>query len=105
MRAHSAAALELARWLEAQPGVSKVYYAGLESHPQHALAKRQQSGFGGIVAFEVEQGREGAWAFVDAIAIAVHHREPGRYQDHDHSSGDDDPFANHAGRARARRHH
>ncbi len=69
MRAHSAAALQLARWLEEQPGVSKVYYAGLESHPQHALAKRQQSGFGGIIAFDVEQGRKGAWAFVDATRL------------------------------------
>lgn len=69
MRAHSAAALQLAGWLEAQPGVSKVYYAGLESHPQHALAKRQQSGFGGIIAFDVEQGRQGAWAFVDATRL------------------------------------
>jgi O-succinylhomoserine sulfhydrylase len=69
MRAHSAAALQLARWLEVQPGVSRVYYAGLESHPQHALAKRQQSGFGGIIAFDVEHGRKGAWAFVDATQL------------------------------------
>lgn len=69
MRAHSQAALELARWLEGQPGIRKVHYAGLESHPQHALAKRQQSGFGGIIAFEVERGREGAWAFVDATKL------------------------------------
>jgi O-succinylhomoserine sulfhydrylase len=69
MKAHSAAALELAQWLERQPGVSKVHYAGLESHPQHALAKRQQSGFGGIIAFDVEKGREGAWAFIDAVKL------------------------------------
>jgi O-succinylhomoserine sulfhydrylase len=69
MRAHSSAALELARWLEQQPGIRKVHYAGLESHPQHALAKRQQSGFGGIVAFEVERGRQGAWAFIDATRL------------------------------------
>ena len=69
MRAHSQAALQLAQWLETQKGISKVHYAGLESHPQHALAKRQQSGFGGIVAFDVEQGRKGAWAFVDAIRL------------------------------------
>lgn len=69
MRAHSQAALELARWLEAQQGVRRVHYAGLESHPQHALAKRQQSGFGGIVAFEVERERAGAWAFVDAVEL------------------------------------
>jgi O-succinylhomoserine sulfhydrylase len=69
MRAHSQAALQLAGWLEAQQGVRKVHYAGLESHPQHELAKRQQSGFGGIIAFEVERGREGAWAFVDATRL------------------------------------
>jgi O-succinylhomoserine sulfhydrylase len=69
MRAHSEAGLELAAWLERQPGVRKVYYAGLESHPQHDLARRQQSGFGGIVAFEVEHGRNGAWAFIDATKL------------------------------------
>lgn len=69
MRAHSDAALALARWLEAQPGVRKVYYGGLESHPGHALASRQQSGHGGIVAFEVDKERAGAWAFVDATQL------------------------------------
>jgi O-succinylhomoserine sulfhydrylase len=69
MRAHSEAALDLARWLEQQPMVGKVHYAGLESHPQHALARRQQSGFGGIVAFEVDKGRVGAWAFIDATQL------------------------------------
>lgn len=69
MRAHSQAALEIARWLEAQQGVRRVHYSGLESHPQHALAKRQQSGFGGIIAFDVERERAGAWAFIDAIKL------------------------------------
>jgi O-succinylhomoserine sulfhydrylase len=69
MRAHSQAALELAQWLEGQRGVRRVHYAGLESHPQHALARRQQSGFGGIIAFDVEGGRAGAWAFVDATKL------------------------------------
>lgn len=69
MRAHSAAALELARWLEQQPGVRRVYYAGLASHPQHDLAKRQQSGFGGIIAFEVDGARAEAWRFVDATRM------------------------------------
>lgn len=69
MRAHSEAALTIARWLEQQPGVRKVYYGGLESHPGHALAARQQTGHGGIVAFEVENERKGAWAFVDAIRL------------------------------------
>lgn len=69
MRAHSAQALELARWLEGEPGVRRVHYAGLSSHPQHGLASRQQSAFGGIIAFEVEGGRRGAWAFVDATRL------------------------------------
>ncbi|HLS82769.1 MAG TPA: O-succinylhomoserine sulfhydrylase [Steroidobacter sp.] len=69
MHAHSAAALELARWLEKQPAVLRVFYAGLESHPQHALARRQQQGFGGIVSFEVRGGRAGAWAFIDAVRL------------------------------------
>jgi O-succinylhomoserine sulfhydrylase len=69
MRAHSEAALTLARWLEQQPGVRKVHYGGLESHPGHALAARQQTGHGGIVAFEVDNERRGAWAFIDAIQL------------------------------------
>jgi O-succinylhomoserine sulfhydrylase len=66
MRAHSAGGLAVARWLEAQPLVTRVYYPGLESHPQHALAARQQSGFSGIVSFEIAGGREHAFAFVNA---------------------------------------
>ena len=50
MRAHSAAALELAQWLEQQPQVVRVHYAGLQSHPQHALAARQMNGFGAMIA-------------------------------------------------------
>lgn len=69
MRAHSAAALELAQWLERQPQVKRVHYAGLPSHPQHELARRQQVAFGGIIAFEVTGGREAAWRFVDATRM------------------------------------
>jgi O-succinylhomoserine sulfhydrylase len=69
MNAHSAAALQLATWLEHQPKVKRVHYAGLSSHPQHALAKKQQTGFGGIIAVEVAGGREGAWRFVDATKL------------------------------------
>lgn len=66
MRAHSESGFALAKWLEARDGVKRVLYPGLESHPQHELAKRQQSAFGGIVAFELEGGRDEAFAFVDA---------------------------------------
>jgi O-succinylhomoserine sulfhydrylase len=69
MRAHSAAALDIAAWLERQKAVGKVYYSGLASHPQHELANRQQSGHGGIIAFEVARAREGAWAFIDATRL------------------------------------
>jgi O-succinylhomoserine sulfhydrylase len=69
MRAHCDNALELATWLEQQPEVERVYYAGLESHPQHALAKKQQKGFGGVLAFCVKGGREEAWKFIDATRM------------------------------------
>ena len=65
MQAQYAAALELARWLEKQPGIERVYYPGLESHPQHALAKRQQKSGGAIVSFDVKGGRDAAWRVVD----------------------------------------
>src|SRR3546814_9807862 len=60
MQAHCASAQELAEWLEQQPGIQRVYYAGLSSHPQHELAKRQQKGFGAVVGFEVAGGRGGS---------------------------------------------
>lgn len=66
MRAHSESGLALACWLEAQSGVNRVFYPGLESHPQYQLAARQQSAFGGIVAFELSGGRDAAFAFIDA---------------------------------------
>ncbi|MEE4660729.1 MAG: O-succinylhomoserine sulfhydrylase [Halieaceae bacterium] len=65
MDAHSANAMTVARWLESQPAVEKVFYAGLESHPGHALAKQQQRAFGGVVAFRVRGGREQAWKVID----------------------------------------
>ena len=65
MDAHSANALELATWLEAQPGVSRVFYPGLPSHPQHELAMRQQKTGGGIVSFEVAGGKDAAWRVID----------------------------------------
>jgi len=66
MDAHSAGALNLAQWLEAQPQVSRVLYPGLPSHPQHALAMRQQKSGGGIVSFEVKGGKAAAWQVIDA---------------------------------------
>jgi O-succinylhomoserine sulfhydrylase len=69
MRAQSAAAADIAAWLQAHPKVRNVHYAGLPSHPQHELAKRQQSAFGSIIAFEVANARTGAWAFIDATRL------------------------------------
>jgi len=65
MDAHSSGALELARWLEAQPSVARVFYPGLPSHPQHELAMRQQKTGGGIVSFEVKGGKDAAWRVID----------------------------------------
>jgi len=56
MRQHCESALELAKWLEKHPAIERVIYPGLKSHPQHALAKRQMNGFGGIVTIEVKGG-------------------------------------------------
>ena len=73
--AHSARALELARWLQTQPGVARVYYPGLESHPQHALAMQQQSGQGGaVLAFELaaanpEEARRRAFHVIDQTRL------------------------------------
>ena len=74
MRAHSDNALGLAQWLEGQPAVARVLYPGLVSHPQHALAMRQQSQGGAIVSFELradspEQAQERAWRLVDQVKI------------------------------------
>lgn len=74
MDAHARNALALATWLEQQPGVARVYYPGLSSHPQHALALRQQSSGGGIVSFEVrakvgQTPQQAAWALIDATKL------------------------------------
>ena len=69
MYAHSKSALELAQWLEQHPRVERVYYPGLASHPQHALAMRQQKTGGGIVAFDVKGAREEAWRVVDSTQL------------------------------------
>ncbi len=72
MEAHSNSALALANWLREQPQVEQVYYAGLEDHPGHALAKSQQSAFGGVLSFEVRGDRTAAWQVIDATQIMSH---------------------------------
>ncbi len=69
MHAHCANATNLAHWLENRPEVSRVYYPGLHSHPQYALACEQQKGSGGVLSFEVEGGKEAAWALIDATEM------------------------------------
>ncbi|QDX81105.1 O-succinylhomoserine sulfhydrylase [Denitratisoma sp. DHT3] len=69
MKAQSASALELARRLEAHPGVARVFYPGLASHPQHELAMRQQKAGGAIVSFEVKGARAEAWRVVDGCRM------------------------------------
>jgi len=69
MEAHSANALSLAKWLEEQRFVEKVFYCGLDSHPHHELAKSQQKGFGGVLSFRIHGGREEAWKLIDSCEI------------------------------------
>src|SRR5690606_10478047 len=64
MEAHSRNALALAQWLHEQEQVEQVFYAGLPSHPNHELACRQQSAFGGVLSFRVKGGREQAWKVI-----------------------------------------
>ncbi len=66
---HCANGLDLAHWLEAQPKVAKVYYPGLASHPQHALAKRQMSGFGGIISVELKTDLAGSRRFLERCEV------------------------------------
>lgn len=74
MEAHAKNALALATWLESQPRVARVFYPGLKSHPQHALAMKQQTSGGGIVTFEVQPkagqtAQEAAWELIDATKL------------------------------------
>ena len=69
MAAHSANALVLAQWLASHPLIEQVWYPGLTSHPQHALAAAQQSAGGAIIAFSVRGGRETAWRVIDATRL------------------------------------
>lgn len=69
MKAHCENAMQLAHWLENKSGIRKVYYPGLHSHGQYALACEQQSGAGGVLSFELEGGREAAWRLIDSTSI------------------------------------
>ncbi len=69
MERHNANALALARWLQEQPQVDRVRYPGLESHPQHALARRQMDGFGGMISIDLKTDLAGARRFLEAVRI------------------------------------
>ena len=75
MKAQSEATLAVAQWLERHPAVSRVYYPGLASHPQHELAMRQQSGLGGaVLSFDVradgaEAARAKAFHVIDGTRV------------------------------------
>ena len=69
MQAHCENAGQIAAWLQQQPEISRVYYPGLADHPQHELAKAQQSGFGGIVSFDLKGGKQAAWKLIDGTQI------------------------------------
>ena len=71
MERHCANALGLARFLQEQPGVTRVHYPGLESHPQHALAKTRMPGFGGVLSFEVAGGKPAAYRVLNGLKMAL----------------------------------
>ena len=69
MDAQSASTMKLAQWLAGRGEVAAVHYAGLPSHPQHALAQRQAAAQGAVVSFEVRGGRDAAWRVIDAVKM------------------------------------
>src|SRR6185436_12006120 len=69
MERHCSNAAQIAKWLEAQPAVTKVYYPGLASHPQHALAAKQMSAMGGMVSFEVHGGLEASRKVAERVRL------------------------------------
>ncbi len=69
MARHCESGMRVAEWLEAQPGVEAVHYPGLKSHPQHDLAKRQMSGFGGMIALELKGGLEAGIAMMNRLQM------------------------------------
>ena len=69
MAAHARNAKALAEFLAAHPAVEHVYYPGLPTHPQHSLAKKQMTGFGGMLSFDIRGGKEAAFRFIEALQI------------------------------------
>lgn len=71
MDKHNENAQKIAKYLETHPKIEKVYYPGLESHPQHELAKKQMTGFGGIVSFEVKGGLEAGRKLMNSVKLCT----------------------------------
>jgi len=69
MAAHQRNAIALAQFLASHPAVERVYYPGLATHPQHELAKRQMTGFGGMLSFDIRGGKEAAFRFIQSLEI------------------------------------
>jgi cystathionine gamma-lyase len=69
MKAHQENAMAIAKFLEGHPKVTKVIYPGLESHPQHTLAKEQMHGFGGMITFHIKGGLESARRFLESVNV------------------------------------
>src|SRR5690606_13241876 len=68
----NANALALAQWLEQHPQIERVFYPGLPSHPQHALALRQMKGFGAVIAYSLKGGFDTTSRFVSSLQLATH---------------------------------
>jgi methionine-gamma-lyase len=66
---HSESGLKIAEWLDSHPAIAAVHYPGLPSHPQHDLARRQMSGFGGMIAFELNGGFDAGTAMMDRLTL------------------------------------
>jgi len=71
MERHCTNAMQIARWLEGHPAVSRVYYPGLESHPQHALAQRQMNSYGGMISFELKGGLKAGVALMNRVRLCT----------------------------------
>lgn len=71
MERHNENALKVAEFLESHPEIGRVYYPGLKSHPQHELAKRQMSGFGGVICFEVKGGLEAGVKLMNSVRLCT----------------------------------
>ena len=104
MERHCQNALQLAQWLEGRPEIERVIYPGLESHPQHALARRQMNGFGGMIGAVLAGGLERTVRFLGRLPALHVGRKPGRGGKPDRTSRPDDPRLLAAGEARGRGH-